>query len=125
MVYLSALLPPLSYYFNPPIILSPPLIPNGTQISLVTAPLCRGLNGAPASQEILPGLARLLALLIAFTFSVVRLPTLWAAHTVFTYRPKEHTHRSGPSRGGGNGGALRRDVSNCHGSGHGNGHTKD
>lgn len=50
------------------------------QASLVSVPLWRGLNGFPASREVLPGVVRLLALLVAFTFSAVRLPPLWAAH---------------------------------------------
>ncbi|CAM9461097.1 unnamed protein product [Ectocarpus sp. 6 AP-2014] len=48
--------------------------------SLVSAPLWVGLNGFPASREVVPGIGRLLALLVAFTFSAVRLPPLWAAH---------------------------------------------
>lgn len=46
----------------------------------MSAPLWGGLNGAPASREIIPGLAHLATLLVAFTFSAVRLPPLWAAH---------------------------------------------
>lgn len=69
---------------------APPLI--SSQASLVSAPLWVGLNGFPASREVLPGLARLLALLVAFTFSAVRLPPLWAAHARAWDRSNDH-HR--------------------------------
>ncbi|CAM9175298.1 unnamed protein product [Choristocarpus tenellus] len=49
-------------------------------VYIVVSPLCRGLNGYPASRMVLPGLANLLALLVAMTLSLLRLPKLWAAH---------------------------------------------
>lgn len=66
-----------------------PLCPNSPalfypQVSLVCTPLWHGLNGYPASQEILPGIARLLALLVAFCFSTIRLPPLWATHATYS-----------------------------------------
>ena len=66
-----------------------------SQASLVSAPLWVGLNGFPASREVLPGLARLLALLVAFTFSAVRLPPLWAAHARAWHRDTSSHHQRG------------------------------
>lgn len=53
-------------------------------MSLVSSPLWHGLNGHPASRAIVPSLARLLSLLVAFGFSSIRLPTLWAAHATYS-----------------------------------------
>eukprot|EP00903_Cladosiphon_okamuranus_P008344 g8027.t1 len=75
--------------------------------SLVSAPLWVGLNGFPASREIVPGIARLLALLAVFTFSAVRLPPLWAAHArSFDCRGSSTRNRvsSGVGSTGGSGG---------------------
>ncbi|CAM9599832.1 unnamed protein product [Ectocarpus sp. 8 AP-2014] len=72
--------------------------------SLVSAPLWVGLNGFPASREVVPGVARLLALLVAFTFSAVRLPPLWAAHArSFDNSGSNSTSTKGSSSGGSSG----------------------
>ncbi|CAM9880469.1 unnamed protein product [Ectocarpus sp. 4 AP-2014] len=72
--------------------------------SLVSAPLWLGLNGFPASREVVPGVARLLALLVAFTFSAVRLPPLWAAHArLFNSSGSNSTSTKGSSSGGSSG----------------------
>ncbi|CAM9319029.1 unnamed protein product [Ectocarpus sp. 12 AP-2014] len=72
--------------------------------SLVSAPLWVGLNGFPASREVVPGVARLLALLVAFTFSAVRLPPLWAAHArSFDSSGSKNTSTKGSSSRGSSG----------------------
>lgn len=69
------------------------------QVSLISAPRWHGLDGYPASAEILPGSARLLSLLVTFVFTTIRLPPLWAAHASHSGCDTLSTSKQRPLKG--------------------------